>query len=113
MLISLSCPLFLSQDIMKQLIQGAMELQSQSIFHQDIKIENILMDTDNSPVPRARYIDFGLSCFDRGTSTYSDFTGKMSASDLHLSITVILSNKAPHSPSVYLQEPGLSSNPNV
>ncbi|RVE72072.1 hypothetical protein OJAV_G00058190 [Oryzias javanicus] len=47
--------------IMKQLIHTAIDLEERNIFHQDIKTDNILIQT-SSDVPRARLIDFGLSC---------------------------------------------------
>ncbi|XP_026184334.1 serine/threonine-protein kinase pim-1-like [Mastacembelus armatus] len=60
--------------ILKQLVDGAIELQNQHIFHRDIKIENILIET-SSDVPRVRLIDFGLSCFFKKTSCYHVFYG--------------------------------------
>ncbi|KAI3372757.1 hypothetical protein L3Q82_022717, partial [Scortum barcoo] len=50
------------------------ELQSKNIFHRDIKLENILIET-SSDVPRLRLIDFGLSCFTKKTSLYRTFYG--------------------------------------
>lgn len=47
---------------MKQLVEVALELQSKNIFHRDINLENILIET-GADVPRLRLIDFGLSCF--------------------------------------------------
>ncbi|KAI3372042.1 hypothetical protein L3Q82_006695 [Scortum barcoo] len=60
--------------IMKQLVEAATELQSKNIFHRDIKLENILIET-SSDVPRLRLIDFGLSCFTKKTSLYRTFYG--------------------------------------
>ncbi|XP_023819893.1 serine/threonine-protein kinase pim-3-like [Oryzias latipes] len=48
--------------ILKQLVKAAKELEDREIFHQDIKMENILVET-SSTVPRVRLIDFGLSSF--------------------------------------------------
>ncbi|XP_035522674.1 serine/threonine-protein kinase pim-1-like [Morone saxatilis] len=39
------------------------------IFHRDIKVENILIET-GSDVPRVRLIDFGLSCFVKKQSSF-------------------------------------------
>uniref|UniRef100_A0A3B4YH28 non-specific serine/threonine protein kinase n=1 Tax=Seriola lalandi dorsalis TaxID=1841481 RepID=A0A3B4YH28_SERLL len=58
----------------KQLLQAATELENQRIFHRDIKLENILIET-GSDVPRVRLIDFGLSCFFKKRSVFQDFYG--------------------------------------
>uniref|UniRef100_A0A3Q2PJS8 non-specific serine/threonine protein kinase n=1 Tax=Fundulus heteroclitus TaxID=8078 RepID=A0A3Q2PJS8_FUNHE len=50
--------------ILKQLVEAGIYLQDASIFHSDIKPENILIET-SSEVPRVVLIDFGLSCFDK------------------------------------------------
>ncbi|XP_074487602.1 serine/threonine-protein kinase pim-1-like [Sebastes fasciatus] len=60
--------------ILKQLLDAAIELQDKSIFHRDIKVQNILIET-GSDVPRVRLIDFGLSCFVKSCSTYQHFYG--------------------------------------
>ncbi|XP_044077665.1 serine/threonine-protein kinase pim-1-like isoform X2 [Siniperca chuatsi] len=60
--------------ILKQLIDAAKELQDKHIFHRDIKVENILIET-GSNVPRVRIIDFGLSCFVKKGSFYRIFYG--------------------------------------
>ncbi|KAM4718274.1 serine/threonine-protein kinase pim-2-like [Anableps anableps] len=49
--------------ILKQLVEAGICLQDANIFHRDIKVENILIET-NSEIPRVCLIDFGLSCFD-------------------------------------------------
>ncbi|XP_022069327.2 serine/threonine-protein kinase pim-1-like [Acanthochromis polyacanthus] len=60
--------------ITKQLVDAAIHLLENRIFHRDIKVENILIET-GSDVPRVRLIDFGLSCvFNRGSS-YNVFYG--------------------------------------
>ncbi|XP_034746554.1 serine/threonine-protein kinase pim-3-like [Etheostoma cragini] len=60
--------------ILTQLIEAAIELENHSIFHRDIKVENILIET-GSDVPRLRLIDFGLSCFAKKGSFYRNFYG--------------------------------------
>ncbi|XP_030578796.1 uncharacterized protein LOC115775402 isoform X2 [Archocentrus centrarchus] len=60
--------------ILKQLIEAAKELEDKNIFHRDIKIENILIET-GSDVPRVRLIDFGMSCFFKKRSWYRIFSG--------------------------------------
>ncbi len=60
--------------LMKQLVEAAKELESENIFHRDIKLENILIDT-STDVPRLRLIDFGYSCFTDKASTFSRFFG--------------------------------------
>lgn len=57
---------------MKQLVEAALELQSKNIFHRDIKLENILIET-GADVPRLRLIDFGVSCFAVKTSLCRTF----------------------------------------
>ncbi|XP_029303891.1 serine/threonine-protein kinase pim-1-like [Cottoperca gobio] len=60
--------------ILKQLVDATIELQDQRIFHRDIKLENILIET-GSDIPRVRLIDFGLSCFVKKRSCYHIFYG--------------------------------------
>ncbi|XP_037645024.1 serine/threonine-protein kinase pim-1-like [Sebastes umbrosus] len=60
--------------ILKQLVDAAIELQDKGIFHRDIKVQNILIET-GSDLPRVRLIDFGLSCFVKRCSTYQQFYG--------------------------------------
>ncbi|XP_074481135.1 serine/threonine-protein kinase pim-2-like [Sebastes fasciatus] len=55
--------------ILKQLVDALIELEDKSIFHRDIKAENILIET-GSDVPRVRLIDFGLSCFVKRGASY-------------------------------------------
>ncbi|CAG5869213.1 unnamed protein product, partial [Menidia menidia] len=58
--------------ILKQLVDAAIHLKEKSIFHRDIKVENILIET-STDVPRVRLIDFGLSCFVKTKSRYRVF----------------------------------------
>lgn len=74
---SISLFVSVSQIILRQLVAAAKALQDKCIFHRDIKVENILIET-GSDVPRVRLIDFGLSCFVKKTSLYRVFYGKMS-----------------------------------
>lgn len=60
--------------ILKQLVDGALELEKKDIFHRDIKVENVLIETD-SDVPRVWLIDFGLSCFVKEGSLLNTFRG--------------------------------------
>ncbi|KAM9728513.1 serine/threonine-protein kinase pim-2-like [Menidia menidia] len=60
--------------ILKQLVVAAIHLKEKSIFHRDIKVENILIET-STDVPRVRLIDFGLSCFVKTKSRYRVFYG--------------------------------------
>uniref|UniRef100_A0A3Q0STN1 non-specific serine/threonine protein kinase n=1 Tax=Amphilophus citrinellus TaxID=61819 RepID=A0A3Q0STN1_AMPCI len=62
--------------ILKQLIEAAKELEDKNIFHRDIKIENILIET-GSDVPRVRLMNFGMSCFFKKRSCYSVFCGTL------------------------------------
>uniref|UniRef100_A0A8C2XN97 Serine/threonine-protein kinase n=1 Tax=Cyclopterus lumpus TaxID=8103 RepID=A0A8C2XN97_CYCLU len=63
-----SCRTFL------QLVKAAVHLQDNEIFHRDIKVENILIET-GSDVPRVRLIDFGLSCFTKQETLKGVFYG--------------------------------------
>ncbi|XP_072231740.1 serine/threonine-protein kinase pim-1-like [Leuresthes tenuis] len=58
--------------IIQQLVDAAVHLKQNNIFHRDIKVENILIET-GSDVPRLRLIDFGLSCINKKTSKYRTF----------------------------------------
>uniref|UniRef100_A0A3P9L161 non-specific serine/threonine protein kinase n=1 Tax=Oryzias latipes TaxID=8090 RepID=A0A3P9L161_ORYLA len=60
--------------ILKQLIEAAIHLQDEKIFHRDIKLENILIEMC-SGTPRVRIIDFGLSCFTEKNSNHNTFYG--------------------------------------
>ncbi|XP_027129631.1 serine/threonine-protein kinase pim-1 isoform X2 [Larimichthys crocea] len=60
--------------IVKQLVDAAKELEDNCIFHRDIKVENILIETGLS-TPRLRLIDFGLGCFFEESSCYHTFYG--------------------------------------
>ena len=62
---------------MRQLLPAAVELQRQSIFHRDLKLENLLVETA-AEVPHVRLIDFGLSCFANQQSQFHEFYGKWS-----------------------------------
>ncbi|XP_018540941.1 serine/threonine-protein kinase pim-2 [Lates calcarifer] len=48
--------------IMKQLVDAIIEVHSRGVFHRDIKLDNILIET-GSDVPRVRLIDFGCSTY--------------------------------------------------
>lgn len=101
--------LSLSQNIMKQLVEAATQMQSAGVFHRDIKSENVLVET-GSDDPRVRVIDFGCGCFERKTP-YRCYSGTTSgfcfysdrwSDDFHL-------NLPPHHPSVCLCIVGTSA----
>ncbi|XP_059182389.1 serine/threonine-protein kinase pim-2-like [Centropristis striata] len=50
-----------AKNIMKQLVEAAVNMHSLGVFHGDIKAENVLVDL-SSDVPRVRIIDFGCGC---------------------------------------------------
>ncbi len=52
----------LPQTITKQLVDALIEVHSRGVFHRDIKLDNILIET-SSDVPRVRLIDFGCGTF--------------------------------------------------
>ncbi|XP_008297770.1 serine/threonine-protein kinase atg1-like [Stegastes partitus] len=58
--------------ILKQLIDAAIHLESSHIFHRDIELANILIET-GSDVPRLRLLNFSLSCFVEKTSCFNVF----------------------------------------
>ncbi|XP_054482318.1 serine/threonine-protein kinase pim-1-like [Anoplopoma fimbria] len=60
--------------ILRQLVDAVIDLEKQHIFHRDIKVENILIET-SSDFPRVRLIDFGLSCFVKRGASYRVFYG--------------------------------------
>uniref|UniRef100_A0A3B4FSC9 non-specific serine/threonine protein kinase n=1 Tax=Pundamilia nyererei TaxID=303518 RepID=A0A3B4FSC9_9CICH len=52
-----------AQDLLQFIdVNGALAFEDKNIFHRDIKVENVLIET-GSDVPRVWLIDFGLSCF--------------------------------------------------
>lgn len=51
-----------AQIIIKQLVNALIEIHSRGVFHRDIKLENILIETD-SEAPRIWVIDFGCATF--------------------------------------------------
>ncbi|XP_068429350.1 serine/threonine-protein kinase pim-2-like isoform X2 [Clinocottus analis] len=60
--------------IMRQLVDAAIDLQEKHIFHRDIKVENVLIQTCLDGI-RVRIIDFGASCFFNEGDTYEYFMG--------------------------------------
>ncbi|KAL7376758.1 hypothetical protein ABVT39_015425 [Epinephelus coioides] len=50
--------------ILKQMIDAAIEMHSNGVFHRDIKLQNVLVETGPT-VPRVRVIDFGCGCLVR------------------------------------------------
>ncbi|KAI4829314.1 hypothetical protein KUCAC02_023360 [Chaenocephalus aceratus] len=51
-----------AKTITRQLVDAVIEVHSKGVFHRDIKLDNILMET-SSDVPRVRLIDFGCGTF--------------------------------------------------
>uniref|UniRef100_A0A3B5MA65 Serine/threonine-protein kinase n=1 Tax=Xiphophorus couchianus TaxID=32473 RepID=A0A3B5MA65_9TELE len=51
--------------ILKQLVEAAVYLQNANIFHRDLKVDNVLINS-SSEDKQIYLIDFGLSCFDDG-----------------------------------------------
>ncbi|TNN63963.1 Serine/threonine-protein kinase pim-2 [Liparis tanakae] len=68
--------------IIKQLVDAAIDLGWKHIFHRDIKVENLLIETCNT-VPRVRLIDFGLSCFYNEGDTFINFYGTYTPPEWH------------------------------
>ncbi|XP_056868271.1 serine/threonine-protein kinase pim-2-like [Takifugu flavidus] len=63
-----------AEAIMKQLIEEVKVFDNEGIFHQDLKLENILINT-NSEEPQIWVIDFGVGCFYTKRSVYRVFQG--------------------------------------
>lgn len=61
---------------MKQLVDAIIEVHSRGVFHRDIKLDNILIET-GSDVPRVRLIDFGCSTY-LSEGSYSTQQGRLS-----------------------------------
>ncbi|XP_067463172.1 serine/threonine-protein kinase pim-1-like isoform X1 [Thunnus thynnus] len=67
-----------AQALQRQLVNAALEMHSKGVFHRDIKLDNILIET-GSDVPRVRFIDFGYGTMqieeehtvEQGTEVYS------------------------------------------
>lgn len=68
--------LCLSQEILRQLVDTAIDMHSKGVFHRDIKLHNVLVQSD-SGAPRVRVIDFGCGTFSTEMS-YSSFCGVIS-----------------------------------
>ncbi|XP_042356761.1 serine/threonine-protein kinase pim-2-like [Plectropomus leopardus] len=47
--------------ILKQMVDAALDMHQHGVFHRDIKLLNVLVET-GSAVPRVRVIDFGCGC---------------------------------------------------
>ncbi|XP_061829443.1 uncharacterized protein [Nerophis lumbriciformis] len=62
-----------AQNIMKQLVDAAINMHAVNVFHRDLKQENILLEA-TSGVPRVRIIDFGCSCF-ASNGPYQNYNG--------------------------------------
>ncbi|XP_056267353.1 serine/threonine-protein kinase pim-2-like [Pseudoliparis swirei] len=67
-----------AKTIAKQLVDALIEVHSRGVFHRDIKLDNILIET-GSDVPRVRLIDFDFGRLVRGDVQYTGqfpFSGK-------------------------------------
>ncbi|KAM7386119.1 hypothetical protein PAMA_008977 [Pampus argenteus] len=51
--------------VQRQLVVAALEMYSKGVFHRDIKLENILIET-GSTIPTVRFIDFGFGTMQIG-----------------------------------------------
>ncbi|XP_056282709.1 serine/threonine-protein kinase pim-2-like [Pseudoliparis swirei] len=68
--------------IIKQLVDAAIDLGQKHIFHRDIKVENLLIETCMT-LPRVRLIDFGVSCFYNEGDTFSQLYGTYTPPEWH------------------------------
>ena len=62
-------------------MDAAIELDTKGVFHRDIKLENILIETASN-VPCARLIDFGCSRLVKD-EPYYNYSGMIFAPALH------------------------------
>jgi serine/threonine protein kinase len=60
---ALDCELTLANalDVIRQLLEGVLELHAAGVVHGDIKCDNVLVETSREGVVRPRLIDFGLA----------------------------------------------------
>lgn len=61
-MVLMSLAIIPTQIIIKQLVNVLIEIHSRGVFHRDIKLENILIET-GSEAPRIWVIDFGCATF--------------------------------------------------
>ncbi|XP_035030775.1 serine/threonine-protein kinase pim-2-like [Hippoglossus stenolepis] len=71
--------------IMKQLVEAAIDMHSKKMFHQDLKLENILIQT-TSEGPRVRIIDFGCGSYAKN-GPYHCFAGTIQCAPPEVFIT--------------------------
>ncbi|KAK5868992.1 hypothetical protein PBY51_009958 [Eleginops maclovinus] len=62
-----------AKNIMKQMVEAAIQMLSVGVFHRDIKPENILIETRSEGL-RVRLIDFGCGCHVRKTP-FTSYSG--------------------------------------
>ena len=93
---------------MKQLVEAAIDMHSRKIFHRDLKLENILIQT-TSEGPRVRIIDFGCGAV-VGNDPYHSFAGTvLLLLFIHLLISGVISRTSqpvPHPLSPYVLHTG-------
>ncbi|XP_068583447.1 serine/threonine-protein kinase pim-2-like [Cebidichthys violaceus] len=65
-----------AKNILTQMVDASIDMHTKGVFHRDIKLENILVET-GCKVPRVRIIDFGCGCFVK-KGHYYDFAGTFS-----------------------------------
>ncbi|CAI5662729.1 unnamed protein product [Oreochromis niloticus] len=63
----------IAKNIMKQMVDAAIQMLRNGVFHRDIKVENLLVET-GSHEHRVRVIDFGCGCLVQ-EQPYSEFSG--------------------------------------
>ncbi|XP_072320742.1 serine/threonine-protein kinase pim-2-like [Eucyclogobius newberryi] len=63
-----------AKEVMQQVVEALVDLHSKKVFHRDIKLENLLVQTTESG-PRIRIIDFGCSCVVQSQTFQSEFIG--------------------------------------
>uniref|UniRef100_A0A3B4A7Y9 Serine/threonine-protein kinase n=1 Tax=Periophthalmus magnuspinnatus TaxID=409849 RepID=A0A3B4A7Y9_9GOBI len=47
--------------ILRQMVEASIQMHNSNVFHRDLKLKNILVETDHS-YPKVRVIDFGCGC---------------------------------------------------
>lgn len=62
-----------AKNILKQLVQAVNDIHSRGVFHRDLKIENILIQTLPNGI-RVRIVDFGCGCL-ASSGPFEEFSG--------------------------------------
>uniref|UniRef100_A0A3B4A7Y6 non-specific serine/threonine protein kinase n=1 Tax=Periophthalmus magnuspinnatus TaxID=409849 RepID=A0A3B4A7Y6_9GOBI len=62
--------------ILRQMVEASIQMHNSNVFHRDLKLKNILVETDHS-YPKVRVIDFGCGCLVK-EGPYNYYSGTFS-----------------------------------